>query len=259
MTKPSLGCETSIERFSGSLLAVMLTMFLLLCSPRVCCGQPTPPPASTPPQETESGDLTKGLVEELLGPSDKLPAKTGSEPNEVDESKNPLAVIRNSMIAAATILMHGDVSSRSVDVQTQILGDLDALIEKIRKETQEDSQKKKSSQQSNSQAGSKAAQKQSSNAKLPTSIPNEQQSQSQQVANGNQPGKAQLNSGKTEVNLADNIRLGEGVWGHLPERVRRQMIASGTVKFLPKYQTLIEEYYRRVADDNAATNRKNPK
>ena len=39
------------------------------------------------------------------------------------------------------------------------------------------------------------------------------------------------------------------VWGHLPERVRRQMQSGSPEEVLPKYQKLIEEYYKRLAED----------
>jgi hypothetical protein len=250
------------SRVIKSSFVAVLGISLVILFASVSRGQtpsqtPIPTP-SQPPADTDSGDLTKGLVEDLLGPAEESSSNKVGGPKEPSDSENPLATIRNRMIAASTILLHGDVSSKSLDVQTKILGELDELIDQIRKESQEESKKKNSSQKSQSTAQGKTGQQQRSNAKLPTSIPDEKKSQSPQVVHGNQPGEAQLNSGQSEVNLAENIRLGEGVWGHLPERVRRQMIASGAVKFLPKYQTLIEEYYRRIADDNASSNRKKP-
>jgi len=40
-------------------------------------------------------------------------------------------------------------------------------------------------------------------------------------------------------------------WGHLPARLRMPMLNSGVEKFLPQYQTLIEDYYRRLAEDQS--------
>lgn len=40
-------------------------------------------------------------------------------------------------------------------------------------------------------------------------------------------------------------------WGHLPARLRTPMLNSGVDKFLPQYQTLIEDYYRRLAEDQS--------
>ena len=38
-------------------------------------------------------------------------------------------------------------------------------------------------------------------------------------------------------------------WGHLPEKIRDQMQSSMSEEFLPKYERLIEDYYRRLAED----------
>ena len=39
------------------------------------------------------------------------------------------------------------------------------------------------------------------------------------------------------------------MWGHLPDKVRDQMQASLSEQFLPKYERLIEEYYKRLAEE----------
>jgi hypothetical protein len=39
------------------------------------------------------------------------------------------------------------------------------------------------------------------------------------------------------------------VWGHLPDKVREEMQASLGEQFLPKYERVIEEYYRRLAEE----------
>ena len=38
-------------------------------------------------------------------------------------------------------------------------------------------------------------------------------------------------------------------WGHLPPRDREQMLQNTPDKFLPKYELLIEQYYKRLAED----------
>ncbi len=39
------------------------------------------------------------------------------------------------------------------------------------------------------------------------------------------------------------------VWGGLPERARRQMLQSPVEEFPPKYEVLIEEYFRRLSEE----------
>jgi hypothetical protein len=210
--------------------------------------EPAKQPAQQPPAEDDSSGLTEGLIDDLLGEEKTTNEQT--EPSIVRSSDNPLAAIQQNMVMASSVLMKGQVGKKTMEVQDQILRDLDSLIEQMRQQAQEESQQQKSTQ-SSTQSSTKT-QKQQSNAKLPTSVPEQQPSEQKQVRNGNQPGQAQLESGKTEVNLAENAKLSEGVWGHLPERVRRQMMATGSIKFLPKYQQLIEEYYRRIAQQGNA-------
>jgi hypothetical protein len=38
-------------------------------------------------------------------------------------------------------------------------------------------------------------------------------------------------------------------WGHLPERSREQMLQSFSDEFLPKYELEIEQYYRRLSEE----------
>ena len=42
------------------------------------------------------------------------------------------------------------------------------------------------------------------------------------------------------------------LWGHLPERSREQMMQSFSEEFLPKYELEIEQYYRRLSEENNA-------
>jgi hypothetical protein len=39
------------------------------------------------------------------------------------------------------------------------------------------------------------------------------------------------------------------IWGNLPDKLRDEMQASISEQFLPKYERLIEEYYKRLAED----------
>ena len=38
-----------------------------------------------------------------------------------------------------------------------------------------------------------------------------------------------------------------GLWGELPEHLRNQMLQRPDETFLPKYETLIEDYYRQLS------------
>jgi hypothetical protein len=49
---------------------------------------------------------------------------------------------------------------------------------------------------------------------------------------------------KSEVNA-----MAKALWGQLPERSREQMQQSFSDEFLPKYELEIEQYYRRLSEE----------
>jgi hypothetical protein len=57
---------------------------------------------------------------------------------------------------------------------------------------------------------------------------------------------------KEATETADVKDLLRRMWGHLPDKVRDQMQASLSEQFLPKYERLIEEYYKRLAEERPA-------
>lgn len=51
------------------------------------------------------------------------------------------------------------------------------------------------------------------------------------------------------VDKGDVNELVKALWGHLPERSREQMMQSFSDDFLPKYELEIEQYYRRLSEE----------
>jgi hypothetical protein len=51
------------------------------------------------------------------------------------------------------------------------------------------------------------------------------------------------------VDKGDINELVKDLWGHLPEREREQMLQSFSDEFLPKYELQIEQYYRRLSEE----------
>ena len=47
----------------------------------------------------------------------------------------------------------------------------------------------------------------------------------------------------------------KALWGHLPERSREQMLQSFSDEFLPKYELEIEQYYRRLSEEQGEAHR----
>ena len=49
--------------------------------------------------------------------------------------------------------------------------------------------------------------------------------------------------------------LATAVWGHLPDRVREEMIQSYSDQFLPEYDSLVERYYEALAEKRLSERR----
>lgn len=49
--------------------------------------------------------------------------------------------------------------------------------------------------------------------------------------------------------VADLRQLAPRIWGHLPEKLREEMQSALGEAFVPKYERLIEQYYRRLAEE----------
>jgi hypothetical protein len=88
---------------------------------------------------------------------------------------------------------------------------------------------------------------------------------------GQKPGKPGAASGRTAArdstdrlnsSSAKPVDKGEvnemvkALWGHLPERSREQMLQSFSDEFLPKYELEIEQYYRRLSEEQGETQAK---
>ena len=67
---------------------------------------------------------------------------------------------------------------------------------------------------------------------------------------GSQPNRGTPSSGRVErVQAGRPIEQLRREWGHLPPRVRDQLIQGFEEPFSPIYQTLTERYYRRLAEE----------
>jgi hypothetical protein len=120
-----------------------------------------------------------------------------------------------------------DTSQATQTTQRQIVDELDELIAALVAQQQSQSQQQTGAKQSRGKEG-----------------PN--QTGKEAARDGNDPAG---DANSVEEQSAALRQVMEEVWGHLPERYRRQMQNAGNVEFLPQYRKLIEDYYRRLAED----------
>lgn len=193
--------------------------------------------ADDPPAKPTTGSLDAqlldGLDADLLKdlPGAARPAKEPQpgQPAEASAATNPLAIVSERMRDAQRRIAGRDTSPETQSVQKQIEADLAKLIEQARQQCA---------------ACNKAG-----------------GGQGQQAGTGGNPMPApprdstnRIERGAKEaVETADVKDVLRRFWGHLPDKVREQLQSSLSEEFLPKYERVIEDYYKRLAEDPRAT------
>jgi hypothetical protein len=197
-----------------------------------------PPPKSLDAQLLEGldADLLKGLPAPSKRPAGDQPAAdkptnptdpAGALPEST--ASNPLAQIAERMRAAQQRIAGRDTSDSTQQLQRQIQDDLAALIEQAKQQCA-----------ACNKSGSGQGQLAGTTGGNPTP-----------AAPRDSTGRIEQGT-KEEVETADVQDLIRRFWGHLPDKMREQMQSSLSEQFLPKYERLIEDYYRRLAEDPRA-------
>lgn len=230
------------------------------------------------PPKTEADILADELLKDIV-PKDAAESADSQDPlredatggkRSFDAGQNPFEVISLGMLTASKFLREGETGSTTQNVQTNVLMRLDELIEQSEKQ----SKKPKSS---TSSAASQRSSKRQTSRQSPPKDANQQRTNQQNQSEGGQEsekdqGEQRGNSktdddGETEsdmpsgngsqppggskstkAELGSAKALQQGVWGHLPERIRQQMMSRMVERFLPEYEASIEEYFRKLSD-----------
>lgn len=198
--------------------------------------RPTPDRNIVPSDET-----LRRLMEESAGSSGRGQTPPGED---VGDRQNPLSKIAQRMDDAGLMVGDGRIETIALPIQKQVVADLDRLIAEMEKQS--------SSSSSSSQQQKQQKQSQRSDSKPAGGQPSggkPQASASQQAAM-QAPGRPQGGEAEPPPTSgpigADALKA---AWGHLPQRVREQMLQSSADEFLPEYREAIEAYYRRLAED----------
>jgi hypothetical protein len=196
-------------------------------------------------------DLKNPLLEGLDLPAAKPmaePAGAGADSPPLDqvgrgedlgaESSDPFLVIGRQMRTAEELIGRRDASTVTRRIQQQIVEDIERLIEQMNKQCA-GAQGASSHQSANADKQAKPGGKAGSGEHPGTSKP----------ARDSETQVGQRDS--SDARLTQMMETLTQVWGHLPARVREQMQSGMAEEFLPKYEQLIEQYYRRLADERA--------
>ena len=158
------------------------------------------------------------------------------------EQSDPLHDIGEQMLRAARWISHSQPAEQTLLLQQGILRDLDAVIDQAR-------QGKKQGSRGTAQPMAVAPRDTVDQSPPPsaTGIPGEN-SRPQHIGQ-----RLDANHGPdVEVDMAEMEALIKEIWGRLPPRSREQLLNSHVERFLPLYDQIISEYFKRLAEEEAA-------
>lgn len=186
-------------------------------------GQPSADPLSITDELLDEDALDNALLREL---------RSDFEPDDND----PLAKIGRAMREAEQLVGQAKSGEPTQQLQNKIVDDLDRLLEAAR-QRQQQSKSSQSQQSSSRQSASK--QSQPGNAGGASDQPARDGSDSLRDRTAARPSPDEMKN------------LLRDLWGHLPEHERQMVINSTIERFLPKYELLIEAYFKRLAEESA--------
>jgi len=183
-------------------------------------------------------------AEEPAGSDSALDARLADELGEGEDieprgDQDPFQRIGRRMQIAGQRLADKKTAAMTQQVQKQIVDDLAALIDQIKKSKRSSGGQSRSHRPAGGQPKLKQPGKQPGDgAKNP--------------ANDAGPPKSTDPIAKDEAEQAARDRMQaliKEVWGQMPEKVRQEMPSPSGERFLPKYQRLIEDYFQRLAEE----------
>lgn len=244
-----------------------------------------PAEAMEAPQETKPSDNADTSKKTLPGqpdPSDddnKGPRGFGTDPSQDLPAGDPLSKIGGLMREVQQRIAEGQAEQQTVAMQQEIIEEINKLLEEQQQQQQQQQQQnnnqnqqqnqnqdqqqqqQQNQQQSQSQQQSQQSQQQGQQQQ------NSQQQQSQQESQGSdsQASESQMQLGKQSQDSEDSNEklrdqkvlaispeeqdaLIKKAWGNLPPHLRKQISNTSMERFLPKYERLTQEYFRKLAE-----------
>jgi hypothetical protein len=152
---------------------------------------------------------------------------------ELGGPQDPLTRIGRRMQLVRQRIAAEDTSESTQQLQQQIVRELEELLKQCRQ-----------------------CQKQPSSGAPSASPPRGSDQQQPAQSPDQRPSTKPARDSTTRIDQAEAARptleqrqeMIRRAWGHLPAKVREQMQNAGVEQFLPKYEELIEQYYKRLAE-----------
>lgn len=189
-------------------------------------------------EQGQLADLTLGLLSEPAEEDDDLLRELGQA--GVSEDAHPLLAIARQMRDVQARLGQRAADGQTTAMQEQIVAQLDALLQQARSQA--------------SASGESARQ-------APATADRQPRPQPDVLAGGadRDPREAPARESADEPRAPEPVAESPGqqralhamerLWNQLPERQREQLLQLAPEQFLPKYESLIEQYFRRLSQD----------
>jgi hypothetical protein len=218
-------------------------------------------------EDLETRPLDADAQRDLRDPQSKTPSKAnpagGAAPTEnkkdesldsklrrelgaaaVSEDANPILGIVEKMQQAQGLLGQSETGEKTQKLQAGILANLDELLKTARSRSQSGSCSQQQSQNTSSRRTPSQASSKPGGQGKPTGKP---------AKNGaTQAGKSPP-APRLDMNQMKEVL--KSVWGELPQHEREQMLELPIEEFLPKYEVLIEAYFKRLAEEQGGGRR----
>lgn len=194
-----------------------------------------PLPAKVKPAAPAKGEQKPDMDKPSASkPGDKLDdalrreLEQGEDIGQEKKDEHPLVKLGREMREVQQRIGAKDTAEGTQQMQRTISAQLAGLIEQAKKQPQGKKAEGGKPGNSSAQAGTESG-----------SASSQPGQQSTQRLEQGEEAQAQMNEVK------DALRR---IWGHLPEKERDEMISALGEQFLPKYERLIEAFYKRLAE-----------
>ncbi len=212
-------------------------------SPAPATKDPLPAPPGLLPEPVEPAKPAGAA--KPAGP----PAAPPQDLSAVSEADNPLVDIARRMREAERLLAQANSGQKTQELQDGILRDLDALLKQVQAQCRA-ARAAQGQCQSPGTAERKADNPSPQSSPRPVSeLPKERSEK--KLGSTARTAERPTHGRNPQADAKQRASLVRGAWGSLPERQRQQMMQLlPPEQFLPKYESMIEEYYRRLGEEN---------
>jgi hypothetical protein len=185
------------------------------------------PPGSEKPagKSATASDLDKDLLGEL----------GGEEVSASRSPSDPLAGIGRQMRTVEGRLIEKQLDDQTQVMQKKILDDLAALMQECKKECQGSGGNKSGSKPGKAGKGGQGGGSPATQAPTDTARNSSEKLRQRDTEGGERP---------TPVNAMKES------WGNLPEHMRKHIANVKSDAFLPKYELMLEKYFKRLGEEN---------